>query len=106
MGDVARPGGYPIQTNDQKISILQALALAGAANHTAVLSKTRLIRKTPTGTNDIKLNLAGIEKGKEPDPEMHSDDILFVPFSWMKNAVLASSAIATSASSALIYAHP
>jgi polysaccharide export outer membrane protein len=107
LGDVARPGGYPIATNDGKLSILQAVTMAGAANHTAILSKARLIRRTPSGTQDMQIDLASIEKGKQADIDMHEDDILFLPFSWMKNAVLASSSIATSAGSALIYAsHP
>ncbi len=106
MGDVARPGGYPIVTNDSKMSILQALALAGEANHTAVLSKVRLIRKKPGGAEDQQIDLASVRKGKTPDVPLQEDDILFVPFSWMKNVALASSAIAQSAASALIYAHP
>jgi polysaccharide export outer membrane protein len=106
MGDVGRPGGYPIITNDQKMSILQAVTLAGTVNHTAVVSKARLIRKTENGLQDIQVDLASIQTGKKPDIQMLNDDILFVPFSWMKNAMLASSAIATSATSALIYAHP
>jgi polysaccharide export outer membrane protein len=105
LGDVAHPGGFPIVTNDSKMSVLQAVALAGTATHTAMLSKTRLIRKTPEGLQDMKLDLALIQNGKKPDIALQPDDILFVPFNWMKNMAVASSSIANSATSALIYAH-
>jgi polysaccharide export outer membrane protein len=44
--------------------------------------------------------------GKSPDVVLQPDDILFIPFSYMKNALLNGSQIASSAASALIYAHP
>jgi polysaccharide export outer membrane protein len=106
LGDVTHPGGYPIITNDSKLSILQALTMAGAVTHTAVLSKTRLIRKTSEGNQDMTLNLASIEKGKSPDVELKENDILYIPFSWSKNIIISSSSIASSATSALIYAKP
>jgi polysaccharide biosynthesis/export protein len=106
LGDVGKPGGYPISTNDSQMTVLQALAIAGSANKTSVLSKARLIRKTANGTTDIPLQLAAIQNGKQADVPMEADDMLFVPFSWMKNIAIGSSGIATSAASAMIYAHP
>ena len=106
LGDVLRPGGYPLSGNNSKLTLLQAVALAGSLNHTAIINKTRLIRTTPSGVQDVPIDLKEMEKGAKPDIELQANDILFVPFSWMKNMVLASSSIATSAATALIYAHP
>jgi polysaccharide biosynthesis/export protein len=100
---VARPGGYPITTNDAKISTLQALSFAGSTNKTSLPQRARLIRKTATGTQEIPLQIASIEKGKARDIDLKADDVIFVPFSWMKNMALSSSTIAASASSAAIY---
>jgi polysaccharide export outer membrane protein len=107
LGDVGRPGGYPLSTNDSHMTILQAVALAGTLNKTALLSKAKLIRKTPTGLEDVPIQLGEIEKGKQPDVVLQANDIVYIPFSWMKNVALASSSIGTSATTALIYAaHP
>src|SRR5580693_3659573 len=46
LGDVSKPGGYPISTNNSRMTVLQAIALAGYANHTAAVGKSRLVRET------------------------------------------------------------
>ena len=106
LGDVGRPGGYPMTNNESKITVMQALATAGALNKTAMLSKAKLVRKTANGPQEVPLALADIEKGKAPDIFMEPEDILYVPSSWLKNVVTNSSSIAASATSALIYSRP
>jgi polysaccharide biosynthesis/export protein len=103
LGDVGRPGGYPITTNDSKLTIMQAIALAGWANKTSKSSHIRLIRRTPQGQDDIPVHLADIQKGKQPDSPLQANDVLYVPFSWMKNVAMSASAIAASTASAAIY---
>ncbi len=106
LGDVGKPGGYPITTNDSQISVLQSLAMAGSANKTALLSKAKLIRHTPNGPQEVPIVLASMQKGKEPDIQMQADDILYVPSSWMKNLTQNASQIVGSAAAAAIYVHP
>jgi polysaccharide biosynthesis/export protein len=103
LGDVARPGGYPITTNDSKLTVLQAVALAGSTNKTSVANKARLIRKTGATTQEIPLQLASIEKGKASDVQLEPDDIIFVPFSWMKNVATSTASIVSQTGSAAIY---
>jgi polysaccharide export outer membrane protein len=103
MGDVAKPGGYAVTTNNSQLTVLQAIALAGSANKTSVQSKVKLIRKTSQGTQELPIQLAAMEKGKQPDMTLQPDDVLFVPFSWMKNTAVNASSIAASTSSAAIY---
>jgi polysaccharide export outer membrane protein len=105
LGDVGRPGGYPITTNNSQLTVLQALAMAGSGNKTSILSKARLIRKTPTGAQEIPLQLSAMQKGQVPDMQIQPDDVLWVPYSWMKNITMSPSSIAASATSALIYGH-
>lgn len=104
MGDVARPGGYAISTNDSHVTVLQAVAMAGSANKTAIQSHVRLIRTNATGTNETAIRLDAIEKGKQPDVTLEANDVLYIPFSWVKNAAVNASTIAASTSSAAIYA--
>jgi polysaccharide export outer membrane protein len=104
IGDVARPGGYPMTTNDSQMSALQAIALAGFTNKTAIGTKTKLVRKNESGApQEFPLNLASIQKGTIPDMDLKPDDIIFVPFSWMKNVAISSSSIAATAGGAAVY---
>ncbi len=78
LGDVGRPGGFLVEHND-RLSILQALALAQGANQTASLGSTRLMRKTEDGRIEIGLDLKKILKGDASDFLMAEGDILYVP---------------------------
>jgi polysaccharide export outer membrane protein len=104
LGDVGRPGGFPMDTPNSRMTVLKAVALAGATNHTASPSKARLIRKTADGFQDIHVQISDIQKGKAPDVVLMPDDVLYIPFSYWKNAVVASSNIFSEATSAAIYA--
>jgi polysaccharide biosynthesis/export protein len=103
LGDVARPGGYPIANNDAQLSVLQLIAKAAGINHTAVPSHARLIRKTSDGYTNTALALSSMQKGKTPDLLLQTDDIVYVPFSYMRNFALNSTGIAASVGSAAIY---
>lgn len=105
LGDVSKPGGYPINTNDSKITVLQAIALAGYANHTAAVGKSKLVRKTPTGVEEIDLPVGAMEKGKTKDIALLPDDVVYVPFSALRNVMVNGSSILASATSAAIYIH-
>lgn len=103
MGDVGRPGGYVIATNDQRLSVMQVIAMAGSASKTAVQSHVRLIRTTEHGEVESTVHLDAIQKGKQPDMMLQPDDILYVPFSWMKNVAIGSSSIGAATAGAAIY---
>jgi polysaccharide export outer membrane protein len=103
LGDVARPGGYPISANDTHLTAIQLLAEAGSANKTAVLASARLLRKTADGYDAIPLNLSALLRGKTHDVPLEAEDVIFVPFSYTKNFVLNAAAMATSIASAAIF---
>lgn len=104
MGDVYRPGGYPMATNDGQLSLLQAVTLAGSQQPNAVPNSTRIIRKQTDGTYvQIKVELAKIEKGKLGDVALKPDDIIYIPFSYLRNMGANLAGIVSSASSAAIY---
>ena len=106
LGDVGRPGGFPMATNNSQMSVLQAVAMSGSTNKTSRPGKAILIRKSANGYEQIHLSLGDIQKGKEPDMLLQADDVVFVPFSYMKNLALNGTAIAAAATSSVIYAHP
>jgi polysaccharide export outer membrane protein len=106
IGDVGRPGGYAMSSNASHLTLLQAIARAGSANKTSVPSKVRLIRNTGDGAKETRVHLDAMEKGKIPDIDLQANDIIFVPFSWMKNVAMSGSTIAASTAGAAIYAIP
>jgi polysaccharide export outer membrane protein len=106
MGDVGRPGGYAMSSNDSHLTLLQAIARAGSPNKTSVPSKVRLIRNTGQGQQEIRIHLDAMEKGKIPDMDLQANDIVYVPFSWMKNMAMSGSQIAASTANAAIFAIP
>ena len=102
LGDVNRPGGYTMTDNQSKMSLLEALSIAGGAARTAKLGHARLIRKVDH--TETQISLGDIQKGKQPDFAMSPGDILYVPFSYAKNLFITSSAgIAGAAGAAAIY---
>lgn len=105
LGDVSKPGGYPMSTNNSKMTVLQAIAAAGYANHTAAVGKSKLVRETPTGVQEIDLPVGAMQKGKMPDVALLPDDVVYVPFSFMRNIGVNGQSILASATSAAIYIH-
>jgi polysaccharide export outer membrane protein len=103
LGDVARPGGYPMNANDLHLTALEVLADAGSANKTAALSGVKLLRKTKTGYDIIPIKLSALERGEAADFPLEADDVIFVPFSYAKNFVLNAAALATSVASATLF---
>lgn len=80
IGDVLRPGGILVD-NNERLSVIEALSLAGGVDKTAALSKTRLIRKLPAGREQVDLDLKHILYGKQADVLVSDGDILYVPSS-------------------------
>jgi polysaccharide export outer membrane protein len=103
MGDVGRPGEYAIATNDARVSLLQVIAMAGSASHTSKQGQVRLIRTTDHGQVEIPVRLDQMEKGKQEPLMLQANDIVYVPFSWMKNMAIGSANIAASTVGAAIY---
>jgi polysaccharide export outer membrane protein len=104
LGDVNRPGGIAMVTNDSKLSALEAISLAGGTQPSAVPSHARLIRKQPDGTHvELPLQLSAMQKGKQPDIPLQADDIVYIPFSYTRNMAVGAGSLVGATSSAAIY---
>jgi polysaccharide biosynthesis/export protein len=84
VGDVGKPSGF-LMDNDS-LTVLKAIALAGGTNRTAKLNGAKIIRKTPEGMQETAIPLKNILQAKAADVPMRADDILFVPGSAGKAA--------------------
>jgi len=103
LGDVKKPGGFLID-NDEHISLMQALTLAGGWNKEAALSKAVVIRKIPQGHKQLDLDLKHVLKGKQADIKVEDGDILYVPSSLGKTlAYRGIEAVIAAAQTAVVY---
>lgn len=84
VGDVRVPTGVILE--NPNLTVLKALAMAQGTNPTAAQDKSRIIRHTATGQDEIPVPLKKILSAKAPDPPLLPDDILFIPGSAAKSA--------------------
>jgi polysaccharide export outer membrane protein len=104
LGDVNRAGGFPMNNDASGMTVLQAVANAGGTAHTAG-SHARLIRRVNGDDyKEIPLNLSAMQKGKQPDMKLQQNDIVYVPFDFIKNAALGITGVVAAGTSAVIYA--
>ncbi len=105
LGDFDKPGGYVINNNKGQLTALQMLAAAGGTPPTASPGNARLIRRTADGYTDTKIQLSDMAKGKIADIVLQPDDIIYVPFNYVKAIAANASGIVAAAGGAAIYAH-
>jgi polysaccharide export outer membrane protein len=102
LGDLNRPGGYTMSENG-KISLLQAVAMAGGTTQTSSENHTRLLRPGANGYEEKSIPLKDIMAGKQKDIELQPRDVVYIPFSGLKHALLGTQAILGSATSAAVF---
>lgn len=81
VGAVMRPGGFVISNENNQMTALKALALAGGIKSPAKPQDAIIIRKKgKTGKGqEIRVNLKKILDRKSDDVQLMANDILFVP---------------------------
>ena len=82
VGDVNRPSGFAIE--DDTLTVLKALALAGGQTRTSSLNGTKILRQTPNGIQEIPVRLKKVMQAKAPDVLLVKGDVLFIPGSAAK----------------------
>jgi polysaccharide export outer membrane protein len=76
---VKRPGGFILEDRD-KVTVVQALAMAEGFSNNARKGSSLVIRTQPDGSRKrIPVNLGKVLNGKAPDIDMAANDILYVP---------------------------
>ena len=86
VGAVKLPNMQPL-TGSTPTTVLQALARSGGPLFEAKLGSAILIRTNGTRRSVIHVNLHKIERGKEPDPVLQTDDILLIPTDYILAAI-------------------
>jgi polysaccharide export outer membrane protein len=82
-GEVKSPGGF---VKGRKMTLGQAIILAGGLNFSANGSDTKIFRYSEKGTDKevLTFNIYAIQKGREKDPYLQENDIIVVPQSGVK----------------------
>jgi polysaccharide export outer membrane protein len=79
LGDVAQPGAYQVNTGE-RLTVLQAITQAGGPTKTARASEASVIRYAPDGTfQSLPVDFQATLRGQQPDYEIETNDIIFVP---------------------------
>ena len=76
LGDVARPGVYPV--NNERVSISEALSMAGDLTITGLRDNVLLVREDRGVREYIRLNLQSKELFNSPYYYLQNNDILYV----------------------------
>jgi polysaccharide export outer membrane protein len=103
LGDVARPGGYTMTNNEAQLTVLQLIARAGGTNHSAVPSHAELIHRKGSSFVEEPLALSAMQKGHRADMPLQPDDVVWVPFSYLRNFGLQATEMLGEVGSAAVY---
>lgn len=79
VGEFNRPGGFALRSNE-KLTVLQAVALGQGLTPTAAKEGAMIIRTAENGERtEIRVRLGKILKGELPDVPLEPRDVVFVP---------------------------
>jgi polysaccharide export outer membrane protein len=76
LGDVARPGVYPVQ--NEQVSISEALSMAGDLTITAIRNNVLLVREIDGKRQFVRLDLQKKEIFSSPYYYLQNNDVLYV----------------------------
>jgi polysaccharide export outer membrane protein len=100
LGEVNKPGGYVLNSTGG-VTLLRVVAAAGGPTHGAAVGSTKMIRRTPTGLQEVPVPLKDLMHAKVEDIPVQAEDIVYVPSSRMKAMVNASALLSTLGTTAL-----
>jgi polysaccharide biosynthesis/export protein len=103
LGAVTRPGGY-LMVNAGKLTLTQAIATAYGTTPVASPNRTIIIRRQGDKLVRMQLDLNKEQRGEAAPLPLQDGDVVYVPTSKVKSALINSSAVLSSAASAAIYA--
>ncbi len=89
LGAVSRPGGFVLANDRGQMSTLKVLALAGGLNSTAKRDHAVIVRKDTQGQqHEVAVDLKKVMERQAEDVQLQPSDILYVPDSAAKKALL------------------
>ena len=86
LGAFKIQGAIPFQQN-APLTLMKVAALTGGAGFEGAQSGLRIIRSVGTTRQVVRVDLKKVIDGKEPDPVLQPEDIVFLPTNQMKAAI-------------------
>lgn len=86
LGAFKNVGAIPIQQNSP-LTLIQAATLAGGPGFEGKMGDLRLIRTIGANRSVVHVDIKRVINGKDPDPVLQSDDIIFLPSNLLKAAI-------------------
>jgi polysaccharide export outer membrane protein len=83
MGAFRTPGAIPL-TQYAPLTLMEATAISGGLNFQGKYNDVRLVRTVGDHRTVVKLDIQRIMHGKDPDPILQANDIVFLPDSAIK----------------------
>jgi polysaccharide export outer membrane protein len=103
LGAVARPGGFVANNDRAQLSTLKVLALAGGTTRVAQKDRAVIIRKDAAGKQtEIAVDLGKIVKRETEDVRLLPSDILYVPSSGTRAALIRATEVAAAVATAIL----
>ena len=88
LGAFKIQGAIPLIQNSP-LTLMQATALSGGAGFEGKYKDLRIIRTVGLERKVVQVDIRRIENGKDPDPVLQADDILFLPSDTLRSALKA-----------------
>jgi polysaccharide export outer membrane protein len=89
LGAVSKPGGFVLANDRGQMSTLKVLALAGGLTSTAKSAHAVIVRKNAQGQqHEVDVDLKKVMKRESEDVQLQPSDILYVPNSAGRQAML------------------
>jgi polysaccharide export outer membrane protein len=86
LGAFKNVGAIPIQQNSP-LTLIKAASLAGGPGFEGKMKDLHLIRTVGDNRTVVHVNIKRVINGKDPDPVLQADDIVFLPSDLMKSAI-------------------
>lgn len=80
LGQVAKPGTYPIPPESKKFTLLRAISIAGGFSEIANLKRVKIIKKSGGQERQaLQVNVEDMMNGNATDVEIDNGDVINVP---------------------------
>jgi polysaccharide export outer membrane protein len=90
VGGVNRAGGFVLSNDQEQMTVLKAIALAGNFTREAMPAKAVIIRNAPDapgGRQEVRVDLKKVLSNRALDQQLLASDILYVPESGVKRTL-------------------
>jgi polysaccharide biosynthesis/export protein len=103
LGAVTRPGGFVIANDRGQLTTLKLLSLAGGLDHAAKSDHAVIVRRDGNGQqHEVQVDLKKVLTFQAEDVRLQPSDILYVPKSVAKQALIKAAELSTAIGSAII----